>query len=227
MENKTCFNLNTAIENWRRELVALPGLTAEVRRELETHLCDAISEYQKHGRNDEESFQGARQRLGQPQQLVREFKKVGNDSKIMRALLLVIGWLAAGFMLLYGVAGLDFGWSFFGFSPKWSLQSAPEMCMIFVALPSVWFLAMASRDKVSRVVSLLVCVFLAWLAVYFLHADEDKTGIFGGHYDVPLWYRGGRTLLLCVPGVFWVWWTRRHLGQKHGPTNGSQPIHSD
>jgi hypothetical protein len=76
MENQTGFNLNTALENWRRELAGQINLTEEVRRELETHLCAAITGFQHQGLDDEESFWLARRRVGRPQQLNEEFEKV-------------------------------------------------------------------------------------------------------------------------------------------------------
>ena len=76
MENQTCFDLNTAIENWRQELAGQSNLTSDVRRELETHLRDTIAGFQQCGLNDEESFWLARRRVGQPQQLGEEFEKV-------------------------------------------------------------------------------------------------------------------------------------------------------
>jgi hypothetical protein len=75
MENQTRFNLNTAVENWRNELAAQPNLAPDDRRELETHLRDAIAGFQQRGLNDEESFWLARRRVGQPQQLGEEFVK--------------------------------------------------------------------------------------------------------------------------------------------------------
>jgi hypothetical protein len=75
MEIKTCFDLNAAVENWRKELAGEHNLTAEVRRELETHLRDAILGLQQRGLSDEESFWLARRRVGQPQQLAEEFVK--------------------------------------------------------------------------------------------------------------------------------------------------------
>lgn len=76
MESQTRFDLNAAIENWRAELAAQPNLTPEVRRELETHLRDAIAGFQQRGLNDEESFWLTRKRIGQPQQISEEFMKV-------------------------------------------------------------------------------------------------------------------------------------------------------
>jgi len=75
MENQTRFDLNAAVENWRQELAAQPNLASGDRRELETHLRDAIAGFQQRGLNDEESFWLARRRVGQPQQLGEEFEK--------------------------------------------------------------------------------------------------------------------------------------------------------
>ena len=75
MENQTRYDLNAAIEGWRQELAAQANLTLAVRRELETHLLDAITGFQQRGLNDEESFWLARRRVGQPQQLGEEFVK--------------------------------------------------------------------------------------------------------------------------------------------------------
>src|SRR5208282_4702969 len=75
MENQTRFDLNAAVENWRQELAAQPNLTSDDRRELETHLRDAIAGFQQRGLNDEESFWLACKRVGQPPQLGEEFRK--------------------------------------------------------------------------------------------------------------------------------------------------------
>jgi len=75
MENKTRFDLNAAVENWRHALARQPNLTAEVCRELETHLRDAIAGYQQRGLNNEEAFWLACKRVGQPAQLGQEFIK--------------------------------------------------------------------------------------------------------------------------------------------------------
>jgi len=83
MENQTRFDLNVAVENWRNELAAQPNLASDDRRELETHLRDAITGFQQRGLNDEESFWLARKRVGQPQQLVAEFEKA-DPAKVWR-----------------------------------------------------------------------------------------------------------------------------------------------
>ena len=83
MEDQTRFDLNAAIDNWRNELAAQPHLAPDDRRELETHLRDAIAGFQQRGLNDEESFWLARRRVGQPPELVEEFVKT-NPAAIWR-----------------------------------------------------------------------------------------------------------------------------------------------
>ena len=83
MENQTRFDLNAAIESWRKELAAQPNLASDNRRELETHLRDAIAGFQQRGLNDEESFWLARRRVGQPKQLGEEFVKA-NPASVWR-----------------------------------------------------------------------------------------------------------------------------------------------
>jgi hypothetical protein len=96
MENQTRFDLNAAIENWRQELAAQPNLASDDRRELETHLRDAIAGFQQCGLNDEESFWLARKRVGQPQQLGEEFVKA-DPAKIWRERIL---WICMAVFLL-------------------------------------------------------------------------------------------------------------------------------
>src|SRR5690349_18129012 len=94
METQTRFDLNAAILNWQDELVAQPGLTLEVRRELETHLRDTIRELQQRGLNNEESFWLARRRTGTPQQLGEEFAKE-DSTRAWRDRIL---WIAVGLL---------------------------------------------------------------------------------------------------------------------------------
>jgi hypothetical protein len=75
METQTRYDLNAAMENWRTELAAQTGLTADDRRELETHLRDAIVGFQQRGLNDEECFWLACRRIGQPRRLRKEYVK--------------------------------------------------------------------------------------------------------------------------------------------------------
>jgi hypothetical protein len=75
MENQTRFDLNAAIENWKKELSAQPNFSADDRRELETHLRDLISEFQRKSLSDEESFRLANKKIGRLRQIGKEFRK--------------------------------------------------------------------------------------------------------------------------------------------------------
>jgi hypothetical protein len=97
MENQTRFDLNAAVENWRNELAAQPNLATDDRRELETHLRDAIAGFQQRGLNDEESFWLARRRVGQPQQIGEEFVKA-DPAKAWRER---IFWMALGIIVFW------------------------------------------------------------------------------------------------------------------------------
>jgi hypothetical protein len=75
METQTRFDLNAAIASWQQELAAQPGLTPTVRRELETHFRDTLSELRRLGLSGEESFWLARRRMGKTEQIGEEFAK--------------------------------------------------------------------------------------------------------------------------------------------------------
>ena len=97
MEYKTRFDLNAAVENWRRELAAEPNLTPEVRRELETHLSDLLAEFQRRGLNEEESFWLARRRVGHPQALGQEFLQA-NPTAVWRER---VRWMAIAVLFVF------------------------------------------------------------------------------------------------------------------------------
>src|SRR5260370_40097370 len=98
METRTRFYLSAALQAWREELVAQPGLTPEEHRELETHLHDSVAGLRQRGLNDEDSFWLACRRVGHPQQLAEEFAKADPArSWCVRVFLLVIGHCALRF----------------------------------------------------------------------------------------------------------------------------------
>ena len=80
------------MENWRQELAEQLNLASDDRRELETHLRDAVAGFQRRGLNDEESFWLARRRVGQPKQLAEEFMKA-NPAAVWRERIL---WITVG-----------------------------------------------------------------------------------------------------------------------------------
>ena len=94
------FDLNEAIEAWRRELADAGDLRASDIAELETHLRDGFAELRAGGLSEDESFLIARRRLG-GEELVEEFAKV-NPNAI---------WAERGKWMLLGVLGFEVFWS--------------------------------------------------------------------------------------------------------------------
>jgi hypothetical protein len=166
MENQTSYDLNAAVENWRNELAAQPNLASDNRRELETHLRDAIAGFQQRGLNDEESFWLARRRVGQPPQLVEEFVKA-NPNVIWRervfwmanALLFVNLWSSfiEAFSLKYARGNLSHPWHLKDNLPDWILFYLPHWLQEFLNIPAYSLL-----NGLSYLVLILACViFLA------------------------------------------------------------------
>ena len=111
MEHTTGDSMNAAVEGWRDELAAQGGLTAEIRRELEGHLQDCMAGFQKLGLSEFESFQMARQRMGQPKQLGTEFNKAMKTNSPWSRTLIFGAWaiFAVSFFLpaLNGARGFS------------------------------------------------------------------------------------------------------------------------
>jgi signal peptidase I len=76
MENQTSFNLNNAIQEWRRHLAQSAAFRSADLDELESHLRDSIPALQDAGLSSEEAFLIASRRLGTRQALESEFGKI-------------------------------------------------------------------------------------------------------------------------------------------------------
>ncbi len=156
MENQTRFDLNAAIESWRQELAGQASLTAEVRRELETHLRDSIAGFQQHGLNEEESFWLARRRVGQPQQLGEEFAKA-DPAKVWRERVFWM-WLA---VFLSSTLGRMIGSMPFALMPVVGGSfldriMAPEILFLLSILIPLIIVALLGSGKMIRQFSKLV-----------------------------------------------------------------------
>lgn len=229
------FDLERAIAEWRRQMLDA-GIKAPVPlEELEVHLREEIQQLTQAGRSETEAFSIAVQSVGQQQLLQKEFEKVEKEIKTKRAILLavraaglIIGWLAAGIMLSYGVGMFEINQDLWSFHPTFDRVTAIALLIIMAAEIGIWFLAKAGRDRASRAVSLLGCLFLAGLAVVSYQHNIHPTGILGGARDPdPLWFRIVVTLMLITPGAFWIWWERRHVVEEHNRLQENQPAHSN
>jgi len=71
------FNLEQAIAEWRRHMLAAGVENPNVLDELESHLRDDVEQRKRLGASTQESFESAVQRIGQPAALESEFAKAG------------------------------------------------------------------------------------------------------------------------------------------------------
>ena len=100
MENESGFDLNGALRRWRKNLEQSPALRDADVEEIETHLRDSVLTLQFSGLDAEEAFLIASQRLGQRQELEREFGKTKPKRIWMDRSL----WMIAGLLLFSFVA---------------------------------------------------------------------------------------------------------------------------
>jgi hypothetical protein len=78
------FDVDGAISDWRRQLIANGVTTPEVLDELENHLREDVQTQVRMGVNIEIAFDIARERLGRGDTLQAEFKKVeGRSARLM------------------------------------------------------------------------------------------------------------------------------------------------
>ncbi|MDO3695978.1 hypothetical protein QVZ41_14090 [Wenyingzhuangia sp. chi5] len=87
MENRTEFNLENNINQWKQELTEKNNLTKSNIIELESHLLDLIQDIESKGLNKEESFIIARKRMGKTNDITIEFDKVNNDFSYIKKLI--------------------------------------------------------------------------------------------------------------------------------------------
>lgn len=98
------FNLDQAISEWRRQMVAAGVKTSESLNELEAHLRDDVEHSIRSGLSDEQAFEGAVQRLGGGDVLRGEFAKWARAKRrhfIYRGLLFGIGLFLLGAAFCY------------------------------------------------------------------------------------------------------------------------------
>ena len=100
------FNLEQAIVEWRRQMLAAGIKTPVPLEELEIHLREDIEQQIKSGLNEQEAFNFAVYKIGQPRLLKTEFKKAGGIGAFMK-IYRILGIL---WMLFNGVLGILYLW---------------------------------------------------------------------------------------------------------------------
>jgi hypothetical protein len=151
METRTRFDLSAAVEEWRKQLAGQPGLTADNRRELETHVQDSIATLQQRGLTEEESFWIACRRVGQPRRLAEEFVKE-DPIAVWRDRLF---WIAIGFgviRLWLGFPSYLLDWLRSGIARLFALNFyLPDWVLFYVPLRTQWVTDFIIRNQIFGV----------------------------------------------------------------------------
>jgi hypothetical protein len=90
------FDLEQAIADWRKQMLAAGIETPVPLEELEIHLREEIERQMKSGLNEQKAFEISVQQIGQPKMLKREFKK-SERTFMKRTLIILIGIFAVLF----------------------------------------------------------------------------------------------------------------------------------
>ena len=185
--------MNAAIESWRAELAAQPGLTAEIRRELEAHLQDCMAAFRRRGLSELESFQMAIQRVGKPKQIGIEFKKAMKTNSQWYRPLTVTAWalyLVSFFLPAYSTM---YGWQcailqnvFWSGVLQWSFFAVHYQLLILanlvmLASPFLFTKLSKTTQQVQWLHHLtLGATILVWGFVVELVISPDMTGLKAG-----------------------------------------------
>jgi hypothetical protein len=118
-----------------------------------------------------------------------------------RSILLIFAWVGAAVGLYLALLGLEYYWNVPRWQPRFDWVGWVVAVWIVAVLSAVWFVAGATRNRVTLVVALIICLALMALAVYVFPAEPNVDGLFTRDSPSPLWYRSTRFFVLIVPGV--------------------------
>lgn len=125
-----------------------------------------------------------------------------------------LGSLLAALVLYLALLLLDVEWNLCTWRFRLSLDIATLLAVMVGALVATWYLAGASRDSATRLISMFECLTLLALAIYAFPSEPLSTGLFARLAPSPFWYRGGRVAIMALPVVFWSVQSRRSRRAK-------------
>lgn len=120
------------------------------------------------------------------------------------AVLVILGWLLAGTGLYLGCLVLEYYWNFAEWRPRWDWITGAILVWISASSAVLYLLSSIPAGRVSAAISLLACLSLAVVAGIALPPEPLREGLFGREVSSPLWYRGGRLLVMALPMAWWV-----------------------
>jgi hypothetical protein len=134
----------------------------------------------------------------------------------MKALLYSILWIAAGVGLYCSTLYVMVSWNLFTWAP--SLEWEPVLCTaaaLSIVVFMVW-VAKRTRGYIATVVSLLACVALVLLGIFwfveFLKEPSQFNGMIWSRRSLsPIWFRITFLSLFLIPLIAWFCYPFRYL----------------
>jgi hypothetical protein len=127
----------------------------------------------------------------------------------LKSVLYSVAWLFLAAGLYAGIVLLEFYWNMPEWRPLFDSVAAflVAWCVAMVAMLAL--LARRTRGRrFTKWFSLLLSLGLASLTWFLLPAEAVSDSLFGRNVTSPLWYRGGRAILLLAPLAMWLWFAR-------------------
>src|SRR5215471_12085200 len=112
--------------------------------------------------------------------------------QMKRAMLLIPGWLVVTLGLYVALVALELYWNIFNWRLRLDWVAAGLNMAVFLPLIATWFLARATRDIITQIVSLALCLTLLGLGIYIWPREPLTQGLFARETASPIWYRTGR-----------------------------------
>ncbi len=127
-----------------------------------------------------------------------------SPAPIKRQLWIGLGWVFSGLALYLGCLVLDLYWNLAEWKPRWDWTAFLLFAWIAASLLTYRLLTRSLGGTLSITISLIVSVALASLGIYAAKAELLSEGLFGREASSPLWYRGGRLVLMALPLILCV-----------------------
>ena len=165
------FELETAIEDWRRQMTGSGIKTAAVLDELESHLREAIEQEMSSGLTGQQAFEFAVRSVGQADALKTEFAKTGgvfgflNDKSARTNCILGVLWLAGCSGSLYTNVRQFISPPSPGASPDVALWLMNAMGMIIYAAGIVGSISLFWGAKLGRRLVRMLALLMAIVCV--------------------------------------------------------------
>lgn len=164
------FNLEQALKDWRRQMLAAGIKTPALLDELESHLRDDTAQQLRAGAGAEQAFEAAVQRIGQAKTLEAEFAKVAEIKEARERKLKLYCIVLACLAYLTPLAlSAPKPWSRMNSNEQWLGLAAVALTVasMFSGLFLRHFLPIV-RDRRIRTRIQIVSIFpvMAWLCVF-------------------------------------------------------------